>query len=77
MREHNCLSHQCPGELALEGRVKRTGYSRSPYVGEVIVAYPAIATPRDIVKAWMNSRVHRDIILTRSFKDIGVGLVCP
>jgi len=74
MRSNKCFEHQCPGELSLEGRVKRTGYSSSPYVGEVLVAYPALATPQDIVKAWMKSPDHRDVILGRSFKDVGIGL---
>jgi uncharacterized protein YkwD len=34
-----------------------------------------LATPRKIVSAWMHSAGHRHNILTRSFRDIGVGIV--
>lgn len=74
MRKQGCFLHQCPGELSLTARVKRAGYSSSPYVGEVIVSYPRQATPRDVVSAWMSSAPHREEILRRSFKDVGVGI---
>jgi uncharacterized protein YkwD len=34
-----------------------------------------LATPQEIVKAWMNSPGHRANILNRRFRDIGVGIV--
>jgi uncharacterized protein YkwD len=33
-----------------------------------------LATPRSIVRAWMHSPGHRHNILTRAFRDIGVGV---
>jgi len=74
MRQTNCFLHQCPGELSLDRRVKRTGYSSSPYVGEVLIQYPSQATPQDVVKAWMNSSPHRAVITNGRFRDVGVGL---
>ena len=74
MRRQNCFSHRCAGEPDLTTRVKRTSYSSTPFVGEVLISYPSGATPRDVVDAWMRSSLHRDVILTRSFKDIGVGV---
>ena len=74
MRMHNCFSHQCSGESGLVARVKRTGYSSTPSVGEVILSYPDLATPRHVVRAWMNSRLHKEQILGRKYDDIGVGV---
>jgi uncharacterized protein YkwD len=33
------------------------------------------ATPREIVKSWMNSSGHRHNILNGRFRDIGIGIV--
>lgn len=35
----------------------------------------SLATPAQIVRGWMNSSGHRHNILSRSFRDIGVGIV--
>lgn len=74
MRKKECFSHQCPGEPALVERVKRTGYSNSPFVGEAIQINRDNATPDDIVDEWLNSGAHRALIKDSRFNDVGVGL---
>lgn len=74
MRRKDCFSHQCPGEAPLKVRIARTGYSNSPYAGEVLISYPSLATPRQIVAAWMRSEDHRRELLRARYKHIGVGL---
>lgn len=60
-------------------RIKRAGYI--PRVGFWTVgenlAYGSgsFATPASIMKAWMNSPEHKANILTRGFKEIGIGIV--
>jgi|HigsolmetaAR201D_1030396.scaffolds.fasta_scaffold07267_3 Uncharacterized protein with SCP/PR1 domains len=77
MRKHNCFAHQCPGEGSLEARVRRTGYmkgARSYALGEVIAKNVARATPRDILKQWMNSPPHRQTLLNGTYRHLGVGV---
>jgi uncharacterized protein YkwD len=35
----------------------------------------SLATPREIVRSWMNSSDHREIVLNRRFRDLGIGVV--
>ncbi len=73
MAAANRLSHQLPGEPWLGARVERAGYTGWTRLGEVIaVGQP---TPARVVRAWMRSRGHRQILLTCRFRHIGVGLV--
>lgn len=77
MRRTNCFSHLCPGEAPLKTRITRTGYLSgvSSYgYGEVIAKLPEQGRPVDVVRMWMNSPSHRDILMNRSFAHIGVGL---
>lgn len=39
------------------------------------IAYGDDATPREIMKGWMNSKVHRENILDPAFTEIGIGVV--
>jgi uncharacterized protein YkwD len=60
-------------------RIKRSGYI--PRVGFWTVgenlAYGTggLATPAAIMKAWMNSPAHKANILTKGFKEIGIGII--
>ena len=77
MASQRCVSHQCSGEPDLLKRVSRTGYLRGSSnwgLGEVIIAGGARGTPRQIVKAWMNSPGHRDNIKRPSHEHVGIGL---
>lgn len=77
MRKHNCFSHQCPGEPALETRVRRAGYlrgARTYNLGEVVARNRARATPRAIVRQLMGSPGHRQQLMSSSFRHIGVGV---
>lgn len=61
------------------GRIKAARYlkgTRSWSVGENIAwGSGELATPRAIVRAWMNSPPHRHNILSSRFREIGVGAV--
>jgi uncharacterized protein YkwD len=73
--EHDSLS----GE-SWSARIIRCGYSRTGYrvwkTGENIWYGSGLSSsPVVVVDGWMNSKAHRQVILTKSFRDIGVGAV--
>jgi uncharacterized protein YkwD len=67
-----------PNAEAWSARIVRCGYTRSGYsswkAGENI-AYGAglYSSPVLVVDSWMKSRAHRAVILTKTFREIGVG----
>ena len=69
-----------PNEESWSARIVRCGYSNTGYrywkAGENI-AYGAniYSSPVYVVDSWMKSPAHRAVILTRCFRDIGVGAV--
>ncbi len=62
-----------------EDRIAHAGYMPhyGPWVIGENIAWGTdyLATPREIVRAWMNSTPHRHNILYRDFREIGVGIV--
>jgi uncharacterized protein YkwD len=80
MDKQSCFSHQCSGEPDLLQRLRKTDYltpglSRWAYGEDIAWGARTLGTPSEIVKAWMHSPEHRANILSRSFRDIGVGVV--
>jgi uncharacterized protein YkwD len=61
-----------------EDRIARAGYlpRRGPWVIGENIAWGTdyLATPREIVRAWMNSTPHRHNILYADFREIGIGV---
>jgi uncharacterized protein YkwD len=79
MKRYGCFAHQCPGERDLVGRISATSYlpcNCSWSVGETLAwGSKGKGTPRAIVRAWMHSPAHRHVLLDRTLKNVGVGLV--
>jgi uncharacterized protein YkwD len=70
MVERDYFSHKTKGSgRTPEQRAKRAGYNYR-YFGENI-GYDD--TPGDMFRAWMNSSLHRENILNRRFREVGVG----
>jgi len=73
MVKEDCLDHRCGDENPLKQRIVRSGYpipgGRFGF-GEIT---GCSRTPRSMVKAWLDSPVHRRRILDRKYRDIGVG----
>lgn len=72
------FSHTSPGGASFVDRIRSTGYlagARSWSVGENL-AYGSgtSSSARAIGRAWMNSPGHRANILSRSFRQIGIGI---
>jgi uncharacterized protein YkwD len=78
MARRNYFSHDSVGGASFVDRIRRTGYLsdvRSWTVGENIAwGSHSLATPRSIGRAWMNSPGHRANILSRQFREIGIGV---
>ena len=79
MKSHRCFAHQCAGEMDLIGRINRTSYlpcNCTWRVGETIAwGARGRGTPHAIVNAWMHSPPHRQVLMDRQLKQVGIGLV--
>jgi uncharacterized protein YkwD len=71
------FSHNSASGATFSSRLCAFGYSPSGCtswcVGEIIGYSSSSSTPSSVFRAWMNSPGHRTIILTPSFRDVGVG----
>lgn len=79
MARRHFFNHTAPGGVTLVRRLASAGgyvsASRSWSVGENIAwGGGYLATPSSIVGAWMHSPGHRANILSRGFREIGVGI---
>jgi uncharacterized protein YkwD len=73
-----CFDHECGGEGDLGKRLESVGYltgglSRWAYGENIAWGSGDYGTARSIVAAWMNSPPHRMNILSKDFRDIGIG----
>jgi uncharacterized protein YkwD len=72
------FAHESRNGATFADRIKRTGWakSRRSYTMGENIAWGGgdLSTPRSIVRGWMNSAGHRDNILARAFRYIGVGI---
>jgi uncharacterized protein YkwD len=72
------FGHSSASGEAFGARLIRFGYTTAGCtrwtVGEDIACgYSSGGSPKAIFKAWMKSRAHRAVILTKRFRNIGVG----
>jgi len=72
------FSHVSPGGGRVQSRAARAGYFRRRgawALGEIL-AWSAVppATPDLIVRAWMRSPGHRQVLLGPSYRDVGLGV---
>jgi uncharacterized protein YkwD len=76
MVSENFFSHEGDGTPA--SRAVNAGYTagaRAWGIGENLEwAIGRAATPRHVVRGWMKSAEHRSIILTRRFRQVGIGI---
>jgi uncharacterized protein YkwD len=74
MLEKDCFRHDCPGEPGLNRRVRRTGYTKGHEAWRIAEDLGFDNTPRQMLARLLRSRFNRRNLLTRSFRDIGVGV---
>jgi uncharacterized protein YkwD len=72
------FDHTSPGGSTMLARIRSTSYLRdvtSWSVGENLAwGSGSLATPRAMVRAWMQSAEHRANLLDRHFADVGIGV---
>lgn len=78
MLAHDYFAHSSSGGASVATRARGAGYSTGGCshweVGEVIAWGKSFrGTPEVIFKAWMHSGEHRRILLTRCWRDVGLG----
>ena len=72
MLQRSFFEHNSPNET-WDARIAR--YLKAPLTGEnIAMGSGTYAAPASIVKQWMQSPPHRAMILTATFKRIGLGL---
>jgi uncharacterized protein YkwD len=71
---HDFFSHSSPNGASMSRRVR--AFARSRRVGETIAMTSRCGRrgARQVVNMWMGSPGHRAILLSRSFRRIGVGV---
>lgn len=73
------FAHDVPGGPSFSQRANASAYARSARrmtMGENLAwATAELATPAAIVEAWLQSPGHRDNVLRRQFREIGVGVL--
>jgi hypothetical protein len=78
MVERRYFAHDAPDGSDVVDRVRATGYLDGGggwTLGENLAwGTGALATPRSIMQAWMNSAGHRENILRRDYREIGLGV---
>jgi uncharacterized protein YkwD len=74
MAVNNYSSHY--GSSDPQSRIQAAGYSSSQ-IGKILFgATGTLNSPYSAVSSWMNSSVHREVMLTAAFTDMGVGYWC-
>jgi uncharacterized protein YkwD len=78
MADRDFFSHVSPGGATVESRIKHAGYLGGVHewwLGEALAwGQSGAGAPRAILKGLLNSPPHRAILLSRSFRDVGVGV---
>jgi uncharacterized protein YkwD len=78
MVEHTYFAHEGRDRSTFGDRIRATGYvgaRRDWMLGENLAwGTGSLATPREIVRAWMASPGHRANILEASYREIGIGI---
>jgi uncharacterized protein YkwD len=75
MAVNGYFSHDAPDGSSSFDRAVAFGYLKgNGGVGEVIAGGDPGFTPADAVNEWMSSGVHRSVLLSRSWRHLGVGM---
>jgi uncharacterized protein YkwD len=78
MVHRDYFAHVSARGASVGARLEGSGYASSAQrwaAGETLAwGTGAMATPREIVRGWMNSGGHRAILLTSRFRDAGIGV---
>ncbi len=70
-----CLAHECGDEADLETRIRQTGYLDGAKAWKFAENTGCGASAEAMVANWVASREHRLNLLTKRFRELGVGVV--
>ena len=70
----DCFQHKCPGEVGLNRRVRKTGYTKGQKAWGFAEDLGYDNTPRQMVRGWMHSPFNRRNILNGNFRDVGLAV---
>jgi uncharacterized protein YkwD len=73
MIKKDCLSHRCPGEPGLGGRIRDTGYLKGANRWRYAENTGCAATPKAMFNAWFDSSFYRENMLKSTYRDVGIG----
>jgi uncharacterized protein YkwD len=74
MQVNNYFDHQRAGGPDLTARLRRAGWSGHAWGENIAYGCGSAATPRGTVRMWMNSPPHREIMLSGTYRQGGVGV---
>ena len=78
MVENGFFEHTTPSGTTMVDRIRRAGYvkrGKGWSLGENIAwGTGELATPKQTMRAWMNSPGHKANILRASFREVGIGI---
>lgn len=79
MVKRRYFDHVSPGGRDHMDRIAASGYPPGPggcwTAGENLLVANGAASAMQLLQAWMSSPEHREIILTRGWRDFGLGVV--
>jgi uncharacterized protein YkwD len=72
MLRHDFFAHQSSDGTSFDRRVR--SYARARRVGENLAMLPGVRrAARKVVSMWLRSAAHREILMSRRFRRVGVG----
>lgn len=74
MERRNFFSHDDPDKGNLRQRLKAAGVDCTACAENIFSTSPTRDLARAVVRAWMNSRGHRENLLNRMYTHTGVGV---
>jgi uncharacterized protein YkwD len=74
MLRNNYFAHQRAGGPDLASRLHRAGWSGHAWGENIAYGCGPSATPRGTVRMWMNSPPHRELMLSGTYRQGGVGV---
>ncbi len=72
LAEYEWFDHTGPDGSTLATRAESAGYTGGR-LGEVLYVGPTSGSAAEVVAAWLDSPIHRSILLGEQFTEIGVG----
>jgi uncharacterized protein YkwD len=75
MLRRSYFDHQGPAGPSLVDRLRRVGYWPASASENIGLGSGPLSTPTAMTLAWMDSDGHRENILERKYRDIGIGVV--